>query len=146
MSTPETTTTFSPSTAPGAPPLDRRIVLAGLWTAMLFVFAYVDIFAFYRADVLQGALAGQISGPGFEINQMFLALTTGYILLPSLMVAGSLLLPTRVNRITNIVLACIYALTIVGSMVGETWAYYLIGSVVEVGLLGAIAAVAWRLR
>lgn len=127
-------------------PLDRRLVLSGLWTSMLFVFAYVDIFGFFRADVVNGALAGEIPGPGFEIDQTFLALTTLYILLPSLMVAGSLLLPHRHNRVVNLVLAAIYALTIVGGMVGETWVYYLLGSVVELLLLLTIVRVAHRWR
>ncbi|HKJ11193.1 MAG TPA: DUF6326 family protein [Ornithinimicrobium sp.] len=127
-------------------PLDRRIVLSGLWTSMLFVFAYVDIFGFFRADVLEGALAGVISGPGFAIDQTFLAATTLYILVPSLMVVGCLLLPYRVSRRANLVLAVLYMGTIVASMVGETWAYYLVGSAVEVGLLAAVAAVAVRWR
>ena len=62
--------------APTTVPLDRRIVLSGLWVTMLFVFAYVDIFAFWRADVIKGALAGEVPGPGFAIGQTFLALTT----------------------------------------------------------------------
>ncbi len=113
---------------------------------MLFVFAYVDIFGFFRADVINGALAGEVSGPGFAIDQTFLALTTLYILIPSLMVAGSLLLPHRPNRLANLTLAPIYALTIVGAMVGETWVYYLIGSSVELVLLVTIFRVAYRWR
>ena len=31
--------------------VDVKVVLCGLWIAMLFVFAYVDIFAFWRAGV-----------------------------------------------------------------------------------------------
>lgn len=132
--------------APTTIPLDRRIVLSGLWVTMLFVFAYVDIFAFWRADVIEGALAGEVPGPGFAIGQTFLALTTLYILVPSLMVAGSLLLPQRGNRIANLVVPVVYILTIVGSMVGESWIYYLIGSVVEIVLLLAIIRTAGRWR
>lgn len=128
------------------PALDRRLVLSGLWISMLFVFAYVDIFGFFRADVINGALAGEMSGPGFEVNQGFLALTTLYILIPSLMVAGSLLLPYRLNRLANLGWAPIYALTIGVGMVGETWVYYLIGSGVELVLLVTIVRVAHRWR
>ena len=94
----------------------------------------------------QGALAGRVPGPGFTIGQPFLALTTVYVLVPILMVAGSLLLPWRANRIANLVLPTVYALTVVGTMVGETWVYYLLGSVVELLVLAAIArtAVRWR--
>ena len=35
-----------------------KVVLSGLWVSMLFVFAYVDIFGFWRADVINGALDG----------------------------------------------------------------------------------------
>jgi hypothetical protein len=41
---------------------DVKIVLSGLWISMLFVFAYVDIFTFWRADVINGALAGEVTG------------------------------------------------------------------------------------
>ena len=111
---------------------------------MLFVFAYVDIFGFFRADVVNGALTGTVPGAGFDIGQTFLALTTLYILVPSLMVAGSLLMPYRLNRLANLALAGVSALTIVGAMVGETWVYYVIGSGVELVLLAAIARVALR--
>ena len=53
------------------------------------VFAYVDILGFWRADVVQGALAGTVPGVGFEVDQTFLTLTTAYILVPSLMIVVS---------------------------------------------------------
>lgn len=34
--------------------VDRRVVLSGLWVSTLFVFAYVDIFAFWRVDTIKG--------------------------------------------------------------------------------------------
>lgn len=138
--------TTTPTTTPTAAPLDRRIVLSGLWVTMLFVFAYVDIFGFWRADVIEGALAREVPGPGFEIGQVFLALTTLYILVPSLMVAGSLLLPWRVNRIANLVVPLVYVLTIVASMVGESWIYFQLGSAVEIALLSIILWTASRWR
>ncbi len=123
--------------------VDVKVALSGLWIAMLFVFAYVDIFMFFRADVIQGALAGRVSGPGFEIGQTFLALTTLYIIVPSLMVAVALLAPAGPNRIANIVVSLVYAVTVALSVIGETWIYYLLGSAVEVLLLLAIAWIAW---
>ena len=123
--------------------VDVKVVLCGLWISMLFVFAYVDIFGFWRADVINGALAGKVPGPGFEINQAFLVLTTIYILIPSLMVIVSLLAPARINRPANIVVSLTYLASVVASAVGETWTYFILGSVVEVMLLLAIARVAW---
>lgn len=123
--------------------VDVKIVLSGLWISMLFVFAYVDIFGFWRADVINGALEGKVPGAGFTINQSFLLFTTIYILIPSLMVTLSLIAPARINRMANIVASLIYAASVVVSVIGETWGYYIVGSVVEVLLLIAIARVAW---
>ena len=111
---------------------------------MLFVFAYVDIFGFYRADVLDAAFEGKVATTALTVNQIFLTFTLIYILLPTLMVVLSLLLKPRVNRITNIVISFLYVITIIGSCIGEQWAYYILGSVIEVILLAAITRTAWK--
>ena len=112
-----------------------RMKISALWTAMLFVFAYVDIFGFFRADVRADVEAGVVGG--FTVNQTFLVATTLYIAIPSLMVFGALVLRPRINRIVNIVLSVLYALTIIAGAVGE-WIYYVLGSAIEVALLAAI--------
>lgn len=122
---------------------DVKVRLFGLWAAMLFVFAYVDIFAYLRADVVEGVLAHRVAGSGFAINQAFLVYTTAYVLVPSLMILVSLLAPARVNQVSNVLVSLVYAASVVVSTVGETWAYYIVGSVVEVLVLLAIAYTAW---
>jgi Family of unknown function (DUF6326) len=126
--------------------VDRKVVLSGLWISTLFVFAYVDIFGFWRADVINGALAGEVPGTAFEIDQTFLVFTTLYVLVPSLMVAMSLLVPAGVNRVLNITVSLLYVASIVVTLIGETWIYYILGSVVEVVLLLAVTRVAWTWR
>jgi hypothetical protein len=44
------------------PKVNVKIVLSGLWISMLFVFAYVDIFGFWRDEVINGALDGTVPG------------------------------------------------------------------------------------
>lgn len=61
------------------------------------------------------------------------------------MIYLTLVLPRRVNRVLNLVLAIGYAATIVGSAVGE-WGYYILGSVAEVALLAAVVQHAWTWR
>jgi hypothetical protein len=129
-----TDTTFEPFH------VNVRIKISALWTAMLFVFAYVDIFSLYRADIRSDLEAGEVGG--FTVNQAFLAGTTAYIVIPSLMVFGALVLQPRVNRIANIALGVVYALTIVAGAVGE-WGYYILGSALEIALLGAVVYYAW---
>jgi len=112
-----------------------RAKISALWTAMLFVFAYVDIFSLYRPDVRAELEAGEIGG--FAVDQAFLLGTTVYVVIPSLMVFGALVLRPAVNRIVNIVLCSLYALTIVAGAISEQ-SYYILGSVVEAALLAGV--------
>lgn len=124
-------------------PIDVKLQLGALWATMVLVFAYVDIFGFYRADVLEAALDGRVATTAFVVNQTFLVATLGYILIPTLMITLSLMLRRRANRMLTIVVALVYALTIIGSCIGETWFYYWVGSAVEVVLLLIIVRTAW---
>ena len=117
-----------------------RTKISALWTSMLFVFIYVDHYSLFRADIRAEIEAGKISG--FTINHLYLLVVTAYIVIPALMVFLSLILRPGVSRIANIVLGVIYALTIIAGAIGE-WSYYVLGSVVEVMLLAAIAYYAW---
>jgi hypothetical protein len=114
--------------------------ISALWTAMLFIFADVDIFSLYRADFRADIEAGAIGG--LSINQSFLLGITVYVVIPSLMVFATLVLRPRYNRIVNIVLSSVYALTIIAGAIGE-WNYYIVGSAIEVALLVAIVYYAW---
>ena len=127
-------TTFEPST------VNVRTKISALWVSMLFVFAYVDLFSLYRPDYRADIEAGKIAG--FTINQSFLLGTTVYVLVPSLMVFLALVLRPRFNRIANIVLGILYALSIIAGAIGE-WNYYILGSVIEVALLATIVYYAW---
>jgi Family of unknown function (DUF6326) len=124
-------------------PVDVRLQLSTLWITMLFVFAYVDIFGFYRADVLDAALEGTMATTAFTVNQVFLTATLIYVLPAILMVVLSLVLRPRVSRIANIVLSLLYLVSILASCIGEEWVYYLLGSGVEAVVLLGIARTAW---
>jgi Family of unknown function (DUF6326) len=117
-----------------------RIKISALWAALLFVYVYVDIFSLYRPDFRADIEAGQIGG--FTLSQTFLLGTTIYVLIPSLMVFATLVLRPTLNRITNIALSTIYAVTIIAGAIGE-WNYYILGSAVEVGLLATVVYYAW---
>jgi Family of unknown function (DUF6326) len=98
-------------------PVNVRIKISALWTSMLFVFAYVDLFSLYRPDFRADLEAGEING--FSINRSFLLGTTVYVVIPSLMVFAATVLRPRVNRIANVALAIVYALTIIAGAIGE---------------------------
>ena len=49
-----------------------------------------------------------------------------------------------VNRIVNVVVSLPFTISVIVSRIGRKWAYYILGSIVEAILLGAIARSAWR--
>jgi len=123
---------------------DVKLVLTALWTAILFVFAYVDILGLYRADMLHAALHGKVASTSVTINQQFLVLTLGYVMVPALMVVFSLVLKARTNRFLNAVVSLGYLISVAATCIGEDHVYYLLGSAMEAVLLLAITYFAWR--
>jgi hypothetical protein len=123
--------------------VDIRLKIAALWIATLFIFAHVDLFSLYRPDVRADLEAGRLFA--FDVSQTFLFFTTLYIIFPSLMIYLTLVLPRGITRGLNVVLAAAYAVTIVGSAVGE-WGYFVLGSAAEAAFLGAVIYHAWTWR
>lgn len=124
--------------------VDVKLIISALWIAMLFVFAYVDIFGFFRADVLNAALHGTVATTALAVNQLFLTSTLIYILIPILMVVLSLVLKPRVSRVVNVIVSILYTISILYSCIGEQWSYYVLGSAIETVLLMAIVRTAWK--
>lgn len=122
------------------PPIDTRLKISALWTAVLFIFAYVDLFSLYRPDFRADLESGKVAA--FEINETFLFFVTLYVIIPSLMIYLTLVMRRSLSRIVNVVIAAAYAVTIVGSAVGE-WSYFILGSAVEVALLAVVVGHAW---
>jgi Family of unknown function (DUF6326) len=121
-------------------PVNVRIKISALWTSMLFIFAYVDLFSLYRPDFRAAVEAGEVGG--FTVNQSFLVATTAYVVIPCLMVFGTLVTPPHLSRITNIAVGIVYSVTIIAGALGE-WGYYVFGSLIEVALLAVVVYYAW---
>ena len=119
-----------------------RFKISALWVAMLFLFAYGDIFGFFAPGQIEEVMRGEISG--IEITQVFLFGVSVYIAIASVMVYLSLVLRPGVSRWTNIVLAVLYIVSIVISAIGDTAAYFLFLSAVESMLLLLVIWYAWR--
>jgi uncharacterized protein DUF6326 len=118
-----------------------RLKISALWIAVLFLFAYGDIFGFFKSGQIEEVLAGEISG--IEITQIFLFAASVYIAIASVMVFLSLVLKPTVNRWANIVLPILYIVSIVASVIGEDWAYFFFLSILESAVLLLIIRYAW---
>lgn len=128
---------------------DRRIPvqakLAAAWTSFMFLYAYVDILAFYKPGVVDDILAGVVWE--FDITQTWAITALTLLAIPIFMVVLSMTLPARANRITNLVVASMQvpfaAFNAVGQ-VGEPWMYfYVLAVVLEVLVLVVILRYAW---
>ncbi len=117
-----------------------RLKIASLWIAMLFLFAYGDIFGFFAPGRIGEIQGGRVSG--MEITQTFLLAISLYIAIASAMVFLTLVLRPAANRWVNIVLAALYIVSIIASVFGED-AYFVFLSVMEIAILALIAWYAW---
>jgi uncharacterized membrane protein YdbT with pleckstrin-like domain len=118
-----------------------RLKISALWIAMLFRFAYGDIFGFFGPGQIEEWIRREISGN--EITQVFLLGITVYVAVAVVMVFLSLVLSPSVARWANTVLPTLYIISIVVSAIGEASASPILLSILEAGLLLLIVRYAW---
>jgi uncharacterized membrane protein len=82
-------------------------------------------------------------GP-FPVTQGSLLTATILMAIPAVMVFLSLTMKPKVNRWVNITLGVLYTLVNVSNLIGETWAYYIVFGIVEIGLTLLIVWYAWK--
>ena len=116
--------------------------LSILWATLMFIYIYVDIFRFFQPGELEHILEGKVWI--FEITQTWALSAMIMMTIPSLMVFLSLILKAKVNRWVNIIMGVLHIAIAIGNVIGETWAYYIFGGVVEVVLLLLIVWYAWK--
>jgi hypothetical protein len=119
-----------------------RLKISALWVAMLFLFAYGDIFGSFVPGHIDEIRGGTISG--IEITQTFLLAASVYVAIASLMIFLTLVLRATVSRWANIVLPILYIVSIVASVIGESWVYFWFLSIAEGVLLLLIIWYAWQ--
>ena len=90
--------------------INVKLKIAALWATVMLLFAYGDIFGFFRTGLIEEIIAGKLAGN--QISQEFLIFTTLYVTIPSLMVFLSLVLKPKINRWANIVLGMGYTASI----------------------------------
>ncbi len=122
--------------------INVKIKLAALWATVMFIYVYVDIFGFYRPGIIEEIIAGEVAG--IQINQVFLLGALILMIIPSLMVFLSLALPAKVNRWVNIIVGIAYIVVVLSFIPGETYAFYIFGSIVESLLLLLVVWHAWK--
>jgi hypothetical protein len=117
------------------------VKLSALWATTMLMFAYVDIFSFYRPGVVRDILRGKVWE--FDITQVWALGALALMTVPALMVFLSVGLRPAACRWANIVVAGLYIVVSLGNLAGESWAYLYFGAAIEVSLLVTIIRYAW---
>lgn len=124
-------------------PIDIKVQLSALWTATMFCYIYCDYFGLYIPGKLEGMTRGEM-GPRGAVTQGTLVGTSLLMAIPSLMVALSVVLPARPNRILNIIVGALYAILLALFAYTATWYFYTLFAGLEATLAALIVARAWR--
>lgn len=122
-------------------PATIRLKLSALWVSVMFLYVYVDVFAFYMPGTIDDILIGRVWE--FDITQGWALGALALMAIPSLMVFLSLAVPAVAARRANLAVASVYVLVSIGNVVGETWAFIWLGSALEVTLLFLVVRHAW---
>ena len=117
-----------------------RLKISALWVVLLFLYAYGDIFGFFKPGQIEDIVSGEISG--IDITDGFLFAVSVYVAIASVMIFLTLVLRPAAARWSNVVLAILFIATIVAAAFGEP-AYYWFLSLVEIAALLLIVRYAW---
>lgn len=109
-----------------------RIKLAGLWTSLMLLYIYCDIYSTFRTGHLEEVMAGKM-GP-FAVSQGTLAILGALTIPPALMVAVSLFAKAGGVKWASIIIGVLYTFVNIGNLVGETWIYYWVYGILELAI------------
>ena len=116
--------------------------LATLWASFMFLYIYVDYFHLYMPGSLKNILAGKVFV--FDISYVFLLIAMIFVAIPTLMIFLSVVLPAKVNRWTNIIVATVFIPYMLFNLAGEAWVHMYFAAALEVILLCLIIRYAWK--
>jgi hypothetical protein len=118
-----------------------RSKLSALWATLMFLYVYADVLSLYRPGEIDDIQAGEM-GP-VDASQGTLLAASVVVIVPALMVVLSLLLPSRINRWTNIVAGVVFTLVNIVNVIGESWVYYWVFGILEILITSLIVRFAW---
>ncbi|BDQ03587.1 MAG: hypothetical protein KatS3mg036_0411 [Ignavibacterium sp.] len=119
-----------------------RLKLASLWVSFMFLYIYVDYFALYMPNKIDDITKGKVFV--FDITEGFIFTALFLATIPILMIFLSLVLPAKINRITNIIVAIILIPYMLFNLAGEAWWHMYFAAAVEVVLLCIIIRYAYK--
>jgi hypothetical protein len=103
------------------PKVNIKIKLAALWASVTFCYLYGDYFELYTPDKVNSL----ITGDNNLDSPTILLLASIILAIPSVMVAASIFLKPKINRILNILFGTLFTLMMVFIGIFSTNEWYL---------------------
>ncbi len=122
--------------------VNLKLKIATLWTSFMFLYIYVDYFHLYMPGSLKDILAGKVFV--FDISYIFLLIAMIFVAIPTLMIFLSVVLPAKVNRLTNIIVATVFIPYTLFNLAGVAWIHMYFAAALEVVLLFLIIRYSWN--
>jgi hypothetical protein len=125
------------------PKINVKIKLAALWTSVTLCYLYGDYFELYTPDKINSLISGENN-----LNSPMKLLTASIILaISSIMVAASIILKPKINRILSIIFGSLF--TIMMAIIGffsthEWYLFYVFLAFLESALTALIVWYAWK--
>ncbi|MEP0366413.1 MAG: DUF6326 family protein [Cyclobacteriaceae bacterium] len=125
------------------PKVNIKIKLAALWTSVLFCYVYGDYFELYVPEKVEGLLTGD----NILDSPTKLLIASLVLAIPAVMIALSVLLNPKVNRILNMLFGTIFTLMML--LIGITsitpwYGFYVFLAFIESLITFSIVWFAWK--
>tara|TARA_R110000868_G_scaffold411434_1_gene703913 strand:- start:1916 stop:2329 length:414 start_codon:yes stop_codon:yes gene_type:complete len=120
-----------------------KIKLASLWASATFCYLYGDYFELYTPDKVNTL----ITGDNIMDNPTTLLIASLILAIPSVMVAASIFLKPKINRILNILFGTLFTIMMVFigiSSTNEWYLFYVFLAFLESIITALIVWYAWK--
>ena len=103
------------------PKVNIKIKLASLWASATFCYLYGDYFELYTPDKVNSLITGE----NIMDSPTTLLMASVILAIPSLMVAASIFLKPKINRILNILFGTVFTIMMLFIGIASTNEWYL---------------------
>jgi uncharacterized protein DUF6326 len=125
------------------PKINIKLKLSALWTSLIALYIYGDYFELY----VPGKVEKFVNGTSKLDSPTLLLVASILIAIPSLMIALSILLKPKINRLLNIIFGILLTLIVilVGSIsLYEWYSFYVLYAFIEAIITISIVWTAWK--
>lgn len=125
------------------PNINIKIKLAALWTSVVFCYLYGDYFELYVPEKVNSLLTGE----NILDSPTKLLIASVVLAIPSVMIALSIILKPKINRILNIVFGTMFTLMMVVIAINSLtawYSFYVFLAILESGITFLIVWYAWK--